>query len=65
MDCEKAHLRRLDFRTGILLSLLAIGIIWEASGYPISDSYGGVQNVWYVSPALFPLLVGGLLLLLH
>jgi len=30
----------------------------------MSDSYGGVQNVWYVSPALFPLLVGGLLLLL-
>ncbi len=64
MESEKTNLRRLDFRTGILLSILAVGIIWEATSYPMSDSYGGVQNVWYVSPALFPLLVGGLLLLL-
>ncbi|MEE4379148.1 MAG: tripartite tricarboxylate transporter TctB family protein [Candidatus Competibacteraceae bacterium] len=64
MDNQTSHLRRLDFRTGIILALLAIGLIWEATSYPMSDSYGGVQNVWYVSPALFPLLVGGLLLLL-
>jgi hypothetical protein len=28
---------------------------------PMKDSWGGVQNVWFVSPALFPLFVGGML----
>lgn len=31
---------------------------------PMKDSWGGVQNVWFVSPALFPLIVGGMLSLL-
>jgi hypothetical protein len=31
---------------------------------PMKDSWGGVQNVWYVSPALFPLFVGGVIMLL-
>jgi hypothetical protein len=30
----------------------------------MKDSWGGVQNVWYVSPALFPLLVGSMIMLL-
>lgn len=64
MANDKSKLRRLDFRTGILLALLAVAVLWEAASYPMSDSYGGVQNVWYVSPALFPLLVGLLLLIL-
>ena len=64
MEDDKSRLRRQDFRTGILLILLALGIIWEASSYPMTDSYGGVQNVWYVSPALLPIIVGVLLLIL-
>jgi hypothetical protein len=31
---------------------------------PMKDSWGGVQNVWFVSPALFPLFVGGIIVLL-
>ena len=31
---------------------------------PMKDSWGGVQNVWYVSPALFPLFVGCMIMLL-
>lgn len=31
---------------------------------PMKDSWGGVQNVWFVSPALFPLFVGAMLALL-
>ena len=31
---------------------------------PMKDSWGGVQNVWFVSPALFPLFVGGMIMLL-
>jgi hypothetical protein len=28
---------------------------------PMKDSWGGVQNVWFVSPALFPLFVGAMI----
>ncbi len=31
---------------------------------PMKDSWGGVQNVWYVSPAIFPLIVGCMIMLL-
>jgi hypothetical protein len=31
---------------------------------PMKDSWGGVQNVWFVSPALFPLFVGAIIALL-
>ncbi len=64
MENEKANLRRDDFKTGLLLILLSLSVLWEASSYPMTDSYGGVQNVWYVSPALFPLIIGLLLLIL-
>jgi hypothetical protein len=30
----------------------------------MTDSYGGVQNVWYVSPALFPLIIATALVIL-
>jgi hypothetical protein len=30
----------------------------------MKDSWGGVQNVWYVSPAIFPLFVGCMIMLL-
>jgi hypothetical protein len=64
MEGNDGSLRRRDFYTGILLILLALAVIGEATTYPMSDSYGGVQNVWFVSPALFPILVGSLLLIL-
>jgi len=32
---------------------------------PMKDSWEGVQNVWYVSPALFPLAIGIVLMLLR
>jgi hypothetical protein len=31
---------------------------------PMKGSWGGVQNVWFVSPALFPLFVGAMIALL-
>jgi len=30
----------------------------------MKDSWGGVQNVWFVSPALFPLFIGAIIMLL-
>lgn len=58
---EKDQLRKADIFSGSLIVLLGLFIISQAFGMPMKDSWGGVQNVWYVSPALFPLLVGGML----
>ncbi|WP_426415206.1 tripartite tricarboxylate transporter TctB family protein [Aestuariirhabdus sp. LZHN29] len=67
MNIDKTQLRELrlaDLRTAIILLILAIAILAEASTFPMTDSWGGVENVWYVSPALFPLVIGCLLLIL-
>ena len=63
-DVNKVRLRKNDFWTSLVLLALAAAMAWEATGYPMTDSYGGVRNVWYVSPALFPLLVAAGLFLL-
>ncbi len=61
---NKEAMRRADFKTGIILIVLSVLVLVETSTFPMTDSYGGVQNVWYVSPALFPLIIGGVLLVL-
>lgn len=61
---SKEKLRKADLFTGALISLLGLWIINEAFKMPMKDSYGGVQNVWYVSPALFPIITGLFLFLL-
>lgn len=61
---ETQKLRKADVFSGTLVVLLGVFIISQALQMPMQDSYGGVQNVWYVSPALFPLLVGGMLVIL-
>ncbi len=64
MDNEKINLRKKDFFTSIILFFLGLWIIYQAFQMPIKDSYAGVRNVWYVSPALFPLIIGtGLVIL--
>lgn len=62
MDKEK--LRKADLVSSILFFIFGFWIILQATEMPMTDSWGGVQNVWYVSPALFPLFVGGALMLL-
>ena len=57
-------LRKADIFSGCAIGLLGLWIIYQAIKMPMKDSWGGVQNVWYVSPALFPLLVGGIIVLL-
>jgi len=61
---NKQNLRKKDLATSVLVGLFGIWVIWQASQMPMTDSWGGVQNVWYVSPALFPLFVGVMLVLL-
>jgi hypothetical protein len=62
MDKEK--LRKADIFSGGVIMLFGLWIISQAIQMPMKDSWGGVQNVWYVSPALFPLLVGAMITLL-
>ncbi len=55
---EKKPLRRADFITSIILILFAIWMLaTTVTTFPMKDTFGGVQNVWYVSPALFPIVI--------
>lgn len=61
---DKDKLRKADIFSGGIFFLFGLWIIGQALKMPMKDSWGGVQNVWFVSPALFPLLVGGMISLL-
>ncbi len=61
---ELSKKRKADFFTGLLILFVSITMLFESLTFPMTDSYGGVQNVWYVSPALLPILVSSLLILL-
>ena len=62
MDTQK--LRKADIFSGTLILLLGLFVVSQALQMPMKDSYAGVQNVWYVSPALFPLFIGSILAIL-
>jgi hypothetical protein len=61
---EKEKLRKADIYSGAIIFVFGLWIVSQALKMPMKDSWGGVQNVWYVSPALFPLLVGGTIMVL-
>jgi hypothetical protein len=61
---EKEQLRKADVYSGAIIFLFGLWIVLQALKMPMKDSWGGVQNVWFVSPALFPLFVGGIIMLL-
>ena len=61
---EIEKLRKADIFSGTAILCLGMFAVYEAFQMPMKDSYAGVQNVWYVSPALFPLLIGSTLALL-
>ncbi len=60
----KDNLRKADIYSGAIIFLFGLWIVSQALKMPMKDSWGGVQNVWYVSPALFPLFVGSMIMLL-
>lgn len=64
MTMDIVKLRKKDFATSLLVLLGGVAVTIGATQMPMTDSWGGVQNVWYVSPALFPLFVGCMLVLL-
>ena len=56
---EKVELRKKDYLTSlVLLTFGLFVIIYTVLTMPMKDSFSGVINVWYVSPALFPLCIG-------
>ena len=61
---DKEKLRKADVYSGAIICLFGLWIILQALKMPMKDSWGGVQNVWYVSPAIFPLFVGCMIMLL-
>lgn len=61
---DDKNLRKADLLTSIVLFFLGLFITLAGLQMPMKDSYGGVQNVWYISPALFPLFIGIMLMLL-
>ena len=61
---DKNNLRRADLFTGALLFAFGLWMCLVSFKMPMKDSFGGVQNVWYVSPALLPLIIGFSLMLL-
>lgn len=60
-DHALARLRKADAWTGLVLAAVAVAMVGEALTFPLEGTYAGVRNAWYVSPALFPLIVGGAL----
>lgn len=61
---DKDKLRKADIFSGSIIFLAGAFIVSQALKMPMKDSWGGVQNVWYVSPAIFPLFVGAMIMLL-
>jgi len=61
---EKDTLRKADIFSGGLIFLFGLFVVYQALQMPMKDTYGGVQNVWYVSPAIFPLFIGAIIALL-
>jgi len=61
---DKDKLRKTDIYSGAVIFLFGIWIVLQALKMPMKDSWGGVQNVWYVSPGIFPLFVGCMIMLL-
>lgn len=61
---EKSKLRGADVVTAALLIIFGLWMLSETFRMPMKDSFGGVMNVWYVSPALLPMIIGGGIILL-
>ncbi|RKF20276.1 tripartite tricarboxylate transporter TctB family protein [Alginatibacterium sediminis] len=59
---ELYQLRWMDAISGVLLLAFCVWEIYSATQMPMTESYAGVANVWYVSPALLPLAIGVLLI---
>jgi len=59
---DRDNMRRKDLVSGIVLMLFGAWVVYETCAkVPMKGSWGGVMNVWYVSPGLFPIFIGSIL----
>jgi hypothetical protein len=61
---DPIRMRKADFWTSLIFFGIVAGMIGSAMTMPLKDSFAGVQNAWYVSPALLPLMIAGGLFIL-
>jgi hypothetical protein len=61
---EKSDMRGADIIISVLFFILSIWMLVEAFTMPLTDTYAGVDSVWYVSPALMPLIIGAAMMLI-
>lgn len=61
---EKTKLRKADAFTAVGLIVFGLWMLIEAFKMPMKDSWGGVMNVWYVSPAIMPIAIAVAIILL-
>jgi hypothetical protein len=62
---EKVEMRKKDFITSLILIVFGIFmILYTVTEIPMKDSWGGVMNVWFVSPGLFPVWIGFLIIIM-
>lgn len=57
-------LRKMDFWSSLVLIAVSLAMLLQTLGFPLRGTYAGVKNVWYVSPALFPLIISSTLIIL-
>jgi hypothetical protein len=63
-DDQNKQMRGADIVIGIIFLILGILILIGSFQMPLKDSYGGVESAWYVSPALMPIIIGIVMILL-
>ncbi len=61
---KNKKMRGADIIISGLFLILGILALIGAFQMPLRDSYGGVESVWYVSPALMPIIIGIAMILL-
>jgi hypothetical protein len=62
---DNVEMRKKDFITSLILIAFGIFmILYTIVEIPMKDSWGGVMNVWFVSPGLFPVWIGGLIIIM-
>lgn len=59
---EKPKLRQTDFLFSLVLIAFGIAILVSASRMPWTNQQSGISSAWYLSPGLFPALLGILLI---
>lgn len=63
-DVPAPPMRKADFWSSLVLIAVSTAMLLQALTFPLRGTYAGVRNAWYVSPALFPLIVAAMLILL-